>query len=69
MSTAGGSRVDHNCVDNVDELALLRRAFQTPCALRCLTPKARGRAASANWVGATRETISLGQEGEFKGAE
>ena len=40
-----------------------------------MTPKARGRAASAsraasaNWVGATRGTISLGQEGEFKGAE
>jgi hypothetical protein len=30
-----------------------------------LTRKARGRAASANWVAATRGTISLGQEGEF----
>jgi hypothetical protein len=54
------------------ELALLRLSrARFSSTLRCLTARARatGRAASASLVGATRGTISLGQEGEFKGAE
>src|SRR4029453_2987460 len=42
------------------------RSWRVRCGLRVHGP---GLAPSASLVGATRGTISLGQEGEFKGAE
>ena len=48
------------------ELALLRLRRAALFKRLALTRKARGRAASANWVGATRGTINLGRRASSK---
>jgi hypothetical protein len=54
----------------MDELALLRLSrFKRLALLDTQGLRATGRATSASLVGATRGTIGLGQEGEFRGAE